>query len=188
MSHLRDSVPSKAGPLSKAWGLRTYSVQSQGLLQRKVTPHRPVSCRLGGGNSSSILASLKIYFRKSSFQDNFPLVVKKQGITEVQQWPCGSEHKNRNMPEEFKYTEQEATWILDVNVRKLRKQGKETSLKEHLLTSTFIHSVLRTLFHFFSLTLCVQTKYFPTYVVIKYFIKPQIFCNICDTQWLWPQL
>lgn len=34
-SHLRYSVPTKTGPLAKLEGLRTYSVQSQGLLQRK---------------------------------------------------------------------------------------------------------------------------------------------------------
>lgn len=33
----------KGWSLCKVWGLWTYSVQSQGLLQRKVKPHRPMS-------------------------------------------------------------------------------------------------------------------------------------------------
>lgn len=44
----------KRWSFSKAWGLRTYSVQSQGLLQRKVNTHRPVSWGLPGGNGSSL--------------------------------------------------------------------------------------------------------------------------------------
>lgn len=43
----------KGWSLSKAWGLRTYSVQSQGLLQRKVKPHRPMSWGLRGRKGSS---------------------------------------------------------------------------------------------------------------------------------------
>lgn len=104
----------KGWSLSKAWGLRTYSVQSQGLLQRKVKPHRPMSCRLGRRNGSCVKWNKKVFDMWKCFHPKtlFCIMRQKQSNLEPpsgektnnwgQRTPWDSEREDKNMPEELK--------------------------------------------------------------------------------------
>lgn len=111
----------KGWSLSKASGLRTYSVQSQGLLQRKVKPHRPVSGALGGENCSSVDAFCHLYRVDLIVFMQFSLEKKEKSLNNWrQQMPDGSEHQEINIPEDFRlngpkiWTKDEKSYVHNV--------------------------------------------------------------------------
>lgn len=152
----------KSWSLSKAWGLRTYSVQSQGLLQRKVKPHRPVSWGLWGGNGAfswcilTVVSSGKCFLCSNvldtkqfslSLENTSNLVVKKQGITD----------------QIIKVT------LNGINIHWLSLMAPVNDNPLRCFIMQIKHTQL-------------------PHVELKLSSNLLIYSNICHTQWLWPQL